>query len=139
MHSLFISGSFKSQLIDYFRGHVTSCPKQVSYILIRTKWRLCMSWRHFRWTLWRSQLLCSWRNFFFIHYYMFNVTYCNDQQMVVLYFFVYNPLGQGIHPLSDPIEYVPSGQRLQRSGFSYLSPTYPGLHAEKCLNNCQSL
>ena len=23
-----IAGSFKSQLMDYFRGHVTSCPKQ---------------------------------------------------------------------------------------------------------------
>ena len=34
-------------------------------MLIRTKWRLCMSWRHFGWTLWRSQLLCSWRNFYF--------------------------------------------------------------------------
>ena len=58
------AGSFKSQLIDYFRGHVTSCPKQVSFMLIRTKWRLCMPWRHFGWTLWRSQLLCSWRNFY---------------------------------------------------------------------------
>ena len=61
-----IAGSFKSQLIDYFRGHVTSCPKQGSFMLIRTKWRLCMSWRHFGWTLWRSQLLCSWRNFYFL-------------------------------------------------------------------------
>ena len=34
-------------------------------MLIRTKWRLCMPWRHFGWTLWRSQLLCSWRNFYF--------------------------------------------------------------------------
>ena len=32
-----IAGSFKSQLIDYFRGHVTSCPKQGSFMLIRTK------------------------------------------------------------------------------------------------------
>ena len=59
------AGSFRCQLIDYFRGHVTSCPKQVSFMLIRTKWHLCMSWHHFGWTLWRSQLLCSWRNFYF--------------------------------------------------------------------------
>ena len=37
-------------------------------MLIRTKWRLCMSWRHFGWTLWRSQLLCSWRNFYFFNF-----------------------------------------------------------------------
>ena len=34
-------------------------------MLIRTKWRFWTSWRHFGCTLWRSQLLCSWRNFNF--------------------------------------------------------------------------
>ena len=49
-----------SQLIDYFRGLVTSCPKQGSFMLIRTNWRFWRSWHHFgcRSTLWRSQLLC---------------------------------------------------------------------------------
>ena len=72
--SFFFAGSFKSQLIDYFRGHVTSCPKQVSFMLIRTKWRLCMSWHHFGWILRRSQLLCSWRNFYF--YFFGSDTWC---------------------------------------------------------------
>ena len=35
-------------------------------MLIRTKWRFWSSWRHLGCTLWRSQLLCSRRNFYFL-------------------------------------------------------------------------
>ena len=61
----FIAGSFKSQLIDYFSGHIVSWEAFGRFKLIRTKWRFWTSWRHFGCTLWRSQLLCSWRNFNF--------------------------------------------------------------------------
>ena len=62
---LFFAGSFKSQLIDYFSGHIVSWEAFGRFMLIRTKWRFWTSWRHFGCTLWRSQLLCSWRNFNF--------------------------------------------------------------------------
>ena len=51
------AGSFKSQLIDYFRGHIVSWEAFGRFMLIRTKWRFRTSWRHFGCTLWRSQLL----------------------------------------------------------------------------------
>ena len=59
------AGSFKSQLIDYFRGHIVSWETFGRFMLIRTKWRFWTSWRHFGCSLSRSQLLCSWRNFYF--------------------------------------------------------------------------
>ena len=52
------AGSFKSQLIDYFRGHIVFWEAFCSFMLIRTKWRFWTSWRHFGCTLWSSQLLC---------------------------------------------------------------------------------
>ena len=56
---------FRVSLLITYGGHITSCPKQGSFMLIRTKWRFWTSWRHFGCILWRSQLLCSWRNFYF--------------------------------------------------------------------------
>ena len=61
----FFVGSFKSQLIDYFRGHIVSWEAFGRFMLTRTKWHFWTSWRPFGCTLWRSQLLCSWRNFYF--------------------------------------------------------------------------
>ena len=66
VNDIIIAGSFKSQLIDYFSGHIVSWEAFGRFMLIRTKWRFWTSWRHFGCTLWRSQLLCSWRNFNFI-------------------------------------------------------------------------
>ena len=60
-----IAGSFKSQLIDYFRGHIVSWEVFGRFMLIRTKWRFWTSWRHFGCTLWRSQLLCLTQLLFF--------------------------------------------------------------------------
>ena len=62
-----IAGSFKSQLIDYFRGYIVSWEAFDRFMLIRIKWHLWTSWHHFGCTLWCSQLLYSWRNFYFLY------------------------------------------------------------------------
>ena len=41
------AGSFKSQLIDYFRGHIVSWESLCSFMLIRTKWHFMNSMTSF--------------------------------------------------------------------------------------------
>ena len=63
-----IASSFKSRLVDYFRVHIVFWETFGRFMLIKTKWCFWTSWRHFGYTLWRSQLLCSWRNFYFYYF-----------------------------------------------------------------------
>ena len=62
-------------------------------MLIRTKWRFWTSWRHFWCTLWRSQLLCLWRNFIFFFKWQdweqLNYLYILDMFIFVLMFAIF--------------------------------------------------